>query len=112
MFRQTTTNEHGIILVVCLFLIALLMAAAAGTIFSTQSDLGSSNNFKVNTQAFYIADSGIQLALKEVSDRDGVNDFDTLKTTSGVTTLVPSTPLGPGSYSATVSSLGKAPIRL
>lgn len=60
------TNERGIVLVISLLIIALLLVGGIGAIVSMQTDFKSSGNLRAGTQAFYIADAGINHARQQI----------------------------------------------
>ena len=87
-------NESGIILVTALLIMGLLSALAAGTLLSGQIDLRISANLKENTRAFYIAEAGLHRAWQEMADADGTDDFATVFSATGTTTLFGNTSFG------------------
>ncbi len=60
-------NERGVVLVISLMILTLLVGAGIGAIVSTQTDLKTSGNLKTATQAFYIAEAGLQRALRQLN---------------------------------------------
>ncbi len=65
--KSLLKNERGVVMVISLLLLALLVAAGVGTIVLTQSDLKTSGNFKTATQAFYLAEAGLQRAIRDLN---------------------------------------------
>lgn len=70
--RKLLADERGMILVLSLLILALLMGAGVGAIVSTQTDLKTSSNFKTASQAFFLAEAGIEWAKQEVK-KSGAN---------------------------------------
>ena len=60
-------NERGVVLVISLLILALLVGAGVGALVSTQTDLKTSGNLKTAAQAFYIAEAGLQRALRNLN---------------------------------------------
>lgn len=60
------SNERGIVLIIALLIIALLLGGGIGAIVSMQTDFKSSGNLRSGTQAFYIADAGINHARQQI----------------------------------------------
>lgn len=65
--KALLNSEQGMVLVITLLILALLIGAGVGAIVSTQTDLKTSSNLKTATQAFYIAEAGLERAKSEVS---------------------------------------------
>ena len=61
-FKRSLKDERGVILVITLLITALLIAAGAGAMALVQTDLKISANLKNGTQAFYLAEAGIEWA--------------------------------------------------
>lgn len=100
-------NERGIVLVIALLILALLMGAGVGAIVSTQTDFKSSGNFKRGTQAFYIAEAGVNHAQQKVQTdtQTGTGtSFDCLYSNSCDPQIISSTNFYEGTY--TVSRQG------
>ena len=110
MRRRLLHNQQGMILVISLLILALLLGAGVGAIVSTQTDLKTSSNLKNGKQAFYLAEAGINHAMQEMADGDGTNDFSSVSTAAGTTTLFGNTSLGSGSYTVTAQAVsGSSP---
>lgn len=97
-FRKLLLDEHGMILVISLLILALLLGAGVGAIVSMQTDLRTSSNLKTGKKAFYIGDAGVNRAWEEMDDGDGTNDFDSI---SGTVTLFTNASYGGGGYTVT-----------
>jgi len=67
-FKRLLKDERGVILVITLLIIALLIGAGAGAMTLVQTDLKISANLKNGTQAFYLAEAGIEWAKQQVKD--------------------------------------------
>lgn len=66
-FRKMLANDHGMVLMMTVMIMALLIAAGVGALVSTQRDLKISGNFKTSTQAFYLAETGLERALGKLN---------------------------------------------
>ena len=95
--RKLLTDEHGMILVLSLLILALLMGAGVGAILSTQTDLKTSSNLKTAAQAFFLAEAGLEWAKQEVK-KAGANP----PSPSGATQT-----LSPGSFTVSFSDSSK-----
>ena len=73
--KEILDNERGVVLVISLMILTLLVGAGVGAIVSTQTDLKTSGNVKIATQAFYIAAAGIERGKAEIS---GSKTFDSI----------------------------------
>ncbi len=73
IWRKMLADERGMILVISLLILALLLGAGVGAIVSMQTDLKTSSNLKTATQAFYIAEAGIERAKYEISGNKTFN---------------------------------------
>lgn len=71
LFKKLLANEEGVILVIALLIMALLIGAGAGAIFSTQTDLRTSSNLKIAEQAFFVADAGFEWAKQQLRNASG-----------------------------------------
>ncbi len=63
------SDQRGMVLVISLWILALLIAAGIGAIVSVQSDFKTSGNLKTSTQAFYLAEAGIEWAKQKIQDQ-------------------------------------------
>lgn len=60
------SDQRGMILVISLLILALLIGAGVGAIVSMQIDFRTSANLKTGTQAFDLAEAGIEWAKQQV----------------------------------------------
>ncbi|MBI4525479.1 MAG: hypothetical protein HY695_16890 [Deltaproteobacteria bacterium] len=60
------TDQRGIVLFLSLIIVALLLGAGVGAIVSMQADFRTTGNLKTATQAFYLAEAGIEWAKQKV----------------------------------------------
>ncbi|MCZ6562497.1 MAG: hypothetical protein O7G28_07515 [Deltaproteobacteria bacterium] len=67
-FKRSLKDERGVILVITLLIIALLIGAGAGAMALVQTDLKISANLKNGTQAFYLAEAGIEWAKQQIKN--------------------------------------------
>jgi hypothetical protein len=66
-YPHFTINERGMVLFVCLTLLALLTALAVAALVSVRNDFKVSSNLRAGTAAFYLADAGIEWAKGQLS---------------------------------------------
>ena len=59
-------DEKGMVLVVAMMLVAVLALLGTTSILTTNADIKISSNYRVGTQAFYIADAGIEAARNQL----------------------------------------------
>lgn len=111
-FKHPLANQRGIVLVISLMVLALLLGAGVGAIVSVQTDLRSSGNFKRGTQAFYIAEAGINHARHELQDGDGTNDFDSIFVAAEGTEILSSNNFSGGTYTVTKTGSASDPSRI
>jgi len=64
--RNKTQGEKGIALLAVLWVIVLLMALATDFAFSMKTDVSATRNYKNDIEAYFLAKSGINLALAEI----------------------------------------------
>lgn len=85
--RKLLNDQRGMVLVISLLILALLLGAGVGAIVSTQTDLKTSSNLKTTTQAFYLAEAGIERAKSEIAGSKSFNSVlagaDGSKTSTG-----------------------------
>lgn len=65
--KEILNNERGVILAISLMILVLLVGAGVGAIVSMQTDLKTSGNLKTATQSFYIAEAGLQRAIRNLN---------------------------------------------
>ena len=63
--KRLLGDERGFVLMISLLVLALLMGAGAGAMVLVQTDLKISSNLKNGTQAFYLAEAGIEWAKQQ-----------------------------------------------
>jgi len=73
--RSTLGNEKGVIMSIVIMLIAFLTVVGSAALMSSKTDLKTSINYTSGTQAFYIAEAGLQAAIHELDDSDDTNNF-------------------------------------
>jgi Tfp pilus assembly protein PilX len=61
--RHTSNPEDGVALAVVLILVVVLSTVATGIMFSTQTELWATANYRSTTQARYVAEAGAQRAI-------------------------------------------------
>jgi len=74
VFRKATGQEHGVISVAYAMAIVLMLFVLANVLLSTVGgDLRSSSNRLLQSRVFYAAESGLEMALKDLDEQgDGV----------------------------------------
>lgn len=105
--RQTVIpdNEHGMVLVTTLLLIAALIILGTTAIMQTSTDLKISANYETGTQALYDAEAGIQYAIAKIEEGLASNPSTfTLPSPGNPVTLTYTTPTG---FSFTISTISK-----
>ena len=71
MLRKTTnilTNEKGAALVIALMMMIMLTLVGLGSIFTSTFEVKLSGNKRGSTNAFYAADSGIQVVIANIEN--------------------------------------------
>ncbi len=73
MLRKTTnilTNEKGAALVIALMMMIMLTLVGLGSIFTSTFEVKLSGNKRGSTNAFYAADSGVQVIMANIENFD------------------------------------------
>jgi len=112
ILRGPLANNRGIVLVISLLILTLLLSAGLGAIFSVQTDLRSSGNFEKGTQAFYIAEAGVNHARQELYDGDGTNDFNSIYAAANDTVIVSVSNFNGGAYSVKRTGSASNPLSI
>ncbi|MHB1398666.1 MAG: pilus assembly PilX family protein [Trichloromonadaceae bacterium] len=97
--KRQLDNERGVVLVTALMVMALLTVIGISALNSSDTELKITGNQRVATQAFYLAEAGIQHAVGVFR----TNDVATLE--SMESTELTKQALGGGSYSVDVDNL-------
>ncbi len=63
---SSLTRENGIALIMALICLAVISTLAVGVMFSTQSEIWTSSNYRATTQARYLAEAGAQQAINYI----------------------------------------------
>lgn len=108
--KKLLADERGIVLVISLLILALLMGAGVGAIVSMQTDLKTSGNLKTGTQAFYIADAGINHARQKLQDSSP--NFNSVFTAANGTVIVSNNSFNNGTYTVTRQGSVSNPSRI
>ena len=67
VFRGTlNSNQNGIALMIVLWVLVLLIALATEFAFSMKMEVNTTRNYKEDTESYYLAKAGINLALAEL----------------------------------------------
>ncbi|MEE8074920.1 MAG: pilus assembly PilX N-terminal domain-containing protein [Candidatus Binatia bacterium] len=99
-------NEKGIIMSVVLIVMGVLAVIGTAAVIGSRAEIKTSINFSSGTQAFYIAEAGLQNAIHELDDSDGTNDFASV---SLPLTLYNATSFGHGTYTVDLSLNSSSP---
>lgn len=67
--RPSSSGQRGILLLATLFLCSLLMILLASALHRTTTELLAARRFAALTQAFYLADAGVDEAIQEIRAR-------------------------------------------
>lgn len=98
------------VLPVVLMLLAIVIIIGGAAAISSRTGIKTSNNFKSGTQAFYIAEAGLQAAISELDDRNGTNDFDSVSLSLNTPwTLFNATSFGNGTYTVDLTLTSSSP---
>lgn len=87
---EVVNNEKGMVLAVVIMLIAVLVLLGATAIFTTNTDMKISGNYKVGSQAFHNADAGVETVLEYLRK----NHITYPTSTAAPTTITISCPTG------------------
>lgn len=106
-------NKQGIALLIALMVMMILLSITGAGLLFSGLNLKTTSSLKTRTQAFYVADGSLYHALQELSDGNGTNDFATVFSATGTTTLFSNTSFGGGSYTVTAQAVvGSNPNRV
>lgn len=97
--KKRLNDEKGIVLLTVMLLISILLLIGTTSIMSANSELKMASNFKTATQAFYIAEAGIE---RTAAYLNTVTDIDSVLATG--TLYGGSQSLGTGTYSVTLAN--------
>ena len=64
--KKLNSNESGIALMIVLWVLVLLMALATEFAFSMKMEVNTTRNYKEDTESYYLAKAGLNLALAEL----------------------------------------------
>jgi len=109
-FWTLLSDDRGVVLGISLLILALLLGAGVGAIVSTQTDLRTSGNLKSATQAFYIAEAGVQHARLKLQNSHSAS-FDYIFTAANGTEVVSANFAG-GTYTVTRQGSAGNPSRI
>jgi general secretion pathway protein K len=65
--KRLDSNQNGIALMIVLWVLVLLMALATEFAFSMKMEVNTTRNYKEDTESYYMAKAGFNLALAELS---------------------------------------------
>jgi general secretion pathway protein K len=66
MMKRLKSNQNGIALMIVLWVLVLLIALATEFAFSMKMEVNTTRNYKEDTESYYLAKAGINLALAEL----------------------------------------------
>lgn len=87
-------NKRGVVLIICYIVIAVLITLGAAFFTRSISERNVAGKYFDSTQAFWLAEAGVNKAIFQLR-----SNYDNLS-------AIPATSLGPGEYSATITSSG------
>ena len=64
--KRLKSNQNGIALMIVLWVLVLLMALATEFAFSMKMEVNTTRNYKEDTESYYLAKAGLNLALAEL----------------------------------------------
>ena len=64
--KKLNSNQSGIALMIVLWVLVLLMALATEFAFSMKMEVNTTRNYKEDTESYYLAKAGLNLALAEL----------------------------------------------
>ena len=106
-------DSQGMALLIVTFVVTMLLTMTGASLFFARLDLKKTSHHRTGSLAFYIADAGISHAFQKLADGDGINDFGTVSSTAGPTTLLSNTGFGSGSYTVVAELVpGSSPKRV
>lgn len=108
--RKLLADKQGMVLVIALLILALLLGAGVGAIVSMQTDFRASGNLKTGTQAFYVADAGINHARQKLQNSS--SSFDSVFTAANGTVIVSNNSFNNGTYTVTRQGSASNPSRI
>jgi len=97
--KKRLKNETGLVLVTVMLLISILLLIGMSSVMSANTELKIASNFKTATQAFYVAEAGIERTSVYLNT---VTDIDSVLTTG--TLYGGSQSLGAGAYSVVIAN--------
>jgi len=68
MGREMRINERGTVFVIALLMLLLLTLIAISSLSTTTFEANISGNERVGTDAFYVSEAGVQVAISKVPD--------------------------------------------
>ena len=98
--RWLVRDKRGSVLVSGLMLTFVMTLVGSAVFYTAVLDHRAALDKGQQTQALYIAQAGLNAAIRELTDTDHVNDIDQLSTSSN-TTLFTNRLIGAGSFTAT-----------
>ena len=78
-------SEQGLALVIVIMVVALLLCIMAAGLVSTSTDLKITGRYKVGNQAFYAADTGVQVGVSQITGSTDPNPV----TFNGIVDTIP-----------------------
>jgi Tfp pilus assembly protein PilX len=106
-------DERGSILVSGMMLMLVMTLIGSGVFYASVLDNRLAINDTRQSQTFYIAEAGLNTALRELADGDGTNDFTSVFNAAGTTTLFTNKAFGIGSFTVTAQAVtGSSPQRI
>lgn len=86
--RTSLCDEKGMVLVIGLLIVAVLMLLGATAVMTSTTDIKISTNYKTSSQAFYIAEAGIERAREQLRTDPGLYGSTTAAQTMAALSLL------------------------
>lgn len=109
VMKHVLKDFRGMALITSILLTAILMTLTGASLFFSQLDLKMASNHKLGSEAFYIAEAGIERAYVEVSSKNlnsvlaGVDGNKNNTTDNGILAFGASAPFAGGTYEVKVT---------
>src|SRR5262245_15218149 len=96
-----------------MMLVLVITLIGSGVFYASVVDNRLALNETGQAQTFYIAEAGLNAALRELADGDGTHDFTSVFNATGTTTLFTNKTFGIGSFTVTAQAVtGSSPQRI
>jgi Tfp pilus assembly protein PilX len=110
--KKILIDIRGMSMFVVLAMIVILLSIAGASSLFTSISARATGNLRGGTTAFHIADAGINHAVTELNNNDGIGDFTTMQAASNGTQVVSNNSFAGGSYVVTKVGSATCPARI